>query len=302
MDNRLLADLVQMDSPKAVLEEVQVILGLISHDFDPAPAISAFKTTVSLYGGTFPGYRACNTEYHNLRHTTDCFIAMARLTHGAILEQETFTHRNIAIGLIAALFHDVGYIQEQSDTGGTGAKHTLGHVRRSMDFLERHGSEQGLTGDEIEAGRLIILCTDLTVDIHAIPFPSSETALLGRILGSADILAQMADRTYLEKLLFLYHEFREAKVGDYENELDLLNKSVGFFDYVAGRLNTALDNTNRFMLSHFASRWDMHKDLYQESIRKQKEYLQHILETSNSDPRDYLKRDGIVKKVREKYT
>ena len=56
------------------------------------------------------------------------------------------------------------------------------------------------------------------------------------------------------------------------------------------------------MSSHFASRWGIRADLYAEAIEKQKSYLKQILGISDTDPRDYLRREGIVDKVRKKYS
>ena len=226
---------------------------------------------------------------------------MARLIHGGILKGNNLTHRDIILGLIATLLHDTGYIQDESDLEGSGAKYTAQHVRRSMDFLERRSSDYGLSGEEVKDGRAMILCTDLSVDIATIEFSSKETELLGKMLGAADLLAQMADRTYLCKLLFLYHEFREGKVGDYESEVDLLKKTVGFFDYIGQRLEKALGATHRFMSPHFANRWGIKADMYGEAIKRQKNYLKQILKMSNVDPRDFLRREGIVDRVRSKY-
>ena len=217
MSSRQLYDLIMMNSPEAVLDEVQYILRLISSDFDTKLVTSAFNTTVNLYNGDYPGYRACNTEYHDLRHTTNTVLAMARLVHGAVLDGESFLDRHISLSLVAALFHDAGYIQEEHDTEGTGAKYTESHVIRSMDFLENTGAELGLSKEEIAAGRSMIICSDPALDLSTIAFPSSQIELLGRILGAADLLAQMADRTYLEKLLFLYREFKEANVGGFDS-------------------------------------------------------------------------------------
>jgi len=299
--HRQLSELVRMDFPEAVLAEGQVILKLISPESEVATVAAAFRSTVSLYEGNRPGYQACNTEYHDFRHITDTFLAMARLIHGGILEGKTLSHSGIILGLIATLLHDTGYIQEESDTVGTGAKYTAQHVQRSMDFLERHASEYGLSGEEVKDGRAMILCTDLSVDIPTIEFSSKEVELLGKMLGAADLLAQLADRTYLSKLLFLYHEFREGKVGDYESEVDLLRKTVGFFDFIDNRLETVLGATHRFMSSHFASRWGINEDMYGEAIENQKIYLKQILEMSNVDPRDHLRREGIVDRIRNKY-
>ena len=301
MNDIQLYNLIPTDSPQDVLDEVIVILDLISPDFDTAPVTSAFNMAVNLYRGKYPGYRACNTEYHDIRHTIDTFLTKVRLIHGAVLDGETFTNRHIALGLITALLHDAGYIQEEHDMDGTGSKHTTNHVQRSMDFLERHGSELGLSYEEITEGRAIILCTDLAVDISSIVFTSDKVELLGKMLGSADILAQMSDRIYLEKLLFLYYEFKEAGIGDYESEVDLLQKTLAFYDFIAQRLQTTLDATERFVSSHFASRWEIHANLYHVAIENQRNYLKKILEIQDSDPRDHLKRDGIVDKIRREF-
>ena len=296
-----LDNLIPIDSPEALLDEVVIILKLISPDFNTGSVKSAFNAVTGLFRGNWPGYRVCNTEYHDLRHTTDTFLAMARLIHGAVVDGETFTNRQITLSLIMALLHDVGYIQEEQDIEGTGAKYTTNHVQRSIDLLEQHGSEFELSDEEIADGRAMILCTDLTVDISTIEFTSAKVELLGKMLDSADLLAQMADRTYLEKLLFLYYEFKEAGIGDYESEVDLLQKTSAFYDFIIQRLKTTLDETDRFMSPHFTSRWGIHTNLYHVAIENQRNYLKQILEIQDSDPREHLRRGGIVDKIRREY-
>ena len=300
-NQKQLYDLIPMDSPKAALEEVRYILSLIAPDVDTYAVVSAYHSTWDLFLGKYPGYRGCNTEYHDFGHTTQVFLAMARLIHGAVVCGERFKPHHITLGLMAALFHDSGYIQEIDDTTGTGAKHTATHVERSMDLFERYGKRIGLEEVSIFGVQSIILCTNLSVDIDTIEFPSENISLLGKILGAADVLAQMADRTYLEKLLFLYHEIKESGIGGYSGEVDLLEKTIGFYDFIAMRLQSSLDGVDRFMTSHFASRWGIEKDLYGSAIEKQKRYLRKILAKTDTDPRDLLKRGGIVSKVNSKY-
>jgi hypothetical protein len=301
MDPQKLSDLVQIESPKAVLEEVRFVLTLIEPDFDTDPVRSAFNWIVNVFQGKHPGYRACNTPYHNLRHTTDAFLAMSRLIHGAGLEGESIPRSYIGLSLIAALFHDAGYIQEKEDRAGTGAKYSADHVERSAAFFERYGREVGMTEDNIAAGRAMIFCTDLTLDIATLPFPDAQVEFLAKLMHGADLLAQMADRTYLEKLLFLYYELREGKVGDYRSELDLLRKSIEFYGFVDQRFGTLSHVFSRFMISHFLSRWNLPKNLYREAINRQKTYLTKILGMQGGDPQAHLKREGIVGRVHELY-
>jgi hypothetical protein len=296
-----LYDLVQMDSPEAVLDEVMAILRIISPGFDVAPVISVFMTTVDLYEGRHPGYRACNTQYHDLNHITDTFLAMARLIHGAVIEGASLSEREITLGLMAALLHDAGYIQKADDRDGTGSKYTTIHVRRSMIFFGAYAKGYGLPEGEIAAGQSMILCTDLAVDVSSIRFVSAQTELLGMMLGGADLLAQMSDRKYLEKLLFLYYEFKEGRVDGYNGEIDILRKTVGFYDFIHWRVETALGGIDRYILPHLETRWGIHADLYQQAIENQKNYLHHILAIPHSDPRDHLRREQIVEKVRRQY-
>jgi len=296
-----LFDLVDIYSPEAVLEEVQFILELVSEDFDTSPITSAFDMIVNVFRGNHPQYRACNTHYHDLRHTTDAFLAMARLLHGALLNGEDLSESDITAALVAALFHDTGYIQERGDTEGTGAKFSSNHADRSADFLRYHGSECDLSEKQTSQGCIMILCTDVSKDITSISFPSQKVEFLGRLLNAADILGQMSDRTYLEKLLFLYHEYKEGNVGDYKSESDLLRRTVDFYAFIDKRLQPIIDKANRFMISHLTSRWNIQTNLYTEAIEGQRKYLEKILSIPDADPRNHLHRYAIIRKVRAIY-
>ncbi len=301
LDKSQLSTLVDMETPEAVHQEVIHILNLISSSVDTGPIHQVFKFTVDLYLGNLDEYRACNTDYHNLRHITDTYLAMARLLHGAVLSGEDFSNREILLGLSGALMHDAGMIQESSDSKGSGAKYTQDHVQLSMDFVARHASDLQVTEQEVRDLRDMILCTDLAADIPAINFSRPSIELLGKILGTADLISQMADRTYLEKLLFLYHEFREAEIGSYKNEVDFLHQTLNFFEISAKRFTETLDNTSRFMIPHFKARWDIEENLYILSLQKQRNFLEKVLSDESKSVYQALKRDNIVQQVRRKF-
>ena len=297
-ESRKLSDLVPGGDPAAVAAEVVYLLEAMRMPAAVPPLQHACDRVVGLFEGRFPGYRACNTEYHDLRHTTDVFLAMARMIHGAAADGNTLPARLVVTALTAALVHDAGYIQEEHDTEGTGAKHTVRHVARSIEFLERFGDGFGLASDEIESAQLMVLCTDLAVEVGSLDFPSDTVELLAKMLGGADLVAQMADRTYLEKLLFLYREFVEAGVGGFESERDLLEKTIAFYDNFERRLRTVLDGSDRFLATHFAVRWQIPCDLYRLAIDNHKRYLKKIICRPDRDHRDFLKREGIVERIR----
>ena len=296
MDNKHLYGILQIEPPELVLEEVMQILNLISPQIDTESIESWFEMTVDLYTGKYPGYKACNTLYHDLTHTIDTFLAMARLIHGSVIDGKTFSNRDILLGLKAALLHDSGYIQEEDDNETTGAVHTSVHVPRSMNFFKLHGSVNDLSDGDVESGRSMILYTDLEQDGSNIPFPSARVELLGKFLAAADLMAQASDRIYLEKLLLLYGEFKEGKIEQYESEEDLLKKTIGFYDFINHRIKMLLKNIDRYMSLHFVTQWGIYQNLYSIAMDKQKKYLKMILKRPGS-PLQHLKRGGIVKKV-----
>ncbi len=293
---KLLADLVDMDSPEAVLDEVLFIMTLVAPQMDLTKLTNAFSFIASLYRGQWPGERACNTHFHDFRHITDTFLAMSRLIHGAGLSGRSIAPRQAFVGLVATLAHDAGYIQARSDDLGTGAKYTDVHVTRSMDFVAQYGQRFGLTSGEIPICQLMIQCTDLDVDVSALDFPSRTIELLSKLLACADLIGQMADRIYLEKLFYLYREFEEGQSSPYKDEMDLLSKTLQFFPAMADRMRNQLNGYDRFAQPHFKERWDISENLYRVAIAKQEHYLRHILDHPECDPSQFLRRKNIVRK------
>ena len=101
-------DLIPMDDPQAVFEEVCRIVAAMNTQQDFTVLVKVFEDVVKLFRGEYPGYQKCNTCYHDLKHTTDCLLAMARLIHGASLNGLPLPDRDVVLGLTAALFHDTG--------------------------------------------------------------------------------------------------------------------------------------------------------------------------------------------------
>ncbi len=296
-----LSRIINMEDPESVLGEVRTIVLMMFPEFDFDTVDRVFKDIVRLFRGEYPGYRKCTTQYHDLKHTTDTFLAMARLMHGALVGGESLTRKDVNLGLICALMHDTGYIQTLDDEVGTGAKYTRMDTKRSIVFMDKYIADSGFTKEDFRNYPDILICTGLDTRVSEIHFESRETELLGKMLGSADLLGQMADRTYLEKLLFLFYEFREAGIMGYDSELDILKKTTDFYAMTQRRFSTELDSANEYMPHHFKARWSLDRDLYMEAIEKNISYLKFLLENHQKDYRDYLRRDGrYAKKIRER--
>ncbi len=288
--NIQLSLLLNMEDPDEVMDEVFNIIRLIYPNASIDLLNSVFKDTLKLFNGKYPGYRKCNVIYHTLKHTTDTMLAMVRLIHGANINKIELSEEGIQLGIITAMFHDTGYIQKEDDLNGTGAKYTLIHVQRSVNFLEKYFKERGFTTEQILFAINILNCTGLNVKINEIDFLSRENEILGKMLGTADLLGQMADRAYLEKLPYLYKEYKEGKVPGYNSELDLLEKTPEFYKQTLKRFKTEFGGVCGYMKDHFRVRWGIDRDLYKETIEKNMEYLRYILKNHKDEYKKYLRR------------
>ncbi len=288
--------LLEVESSDEVREEVRFLHRLSfpsmgSHLFD-----RCFDDTIRLFNGRYDGYQSCKTEYHDLRHTLEVLLATSRMIHSTILSGRPIPPHIAELSLLAALMHDIGYIQREGENG-TGGQHTLVHVERSADFFEHYGESLGLTVQDNKRCCCMIMATSLAINPDSISYPDEDTELAAKLVATADLLGQLADRIYLEKLLFLYQEFREAGVMAYANELDLLTQTCAFYKMVRKRLDENLGKLDRTLLLHFRERWDIDRDLYRESIALNLQYLDRLAGEHREDYRNKLKRGGIVERI-----
>ncbi len=285
-----LADVVNINSLDAAFEEISGIAGMLSSDFDAKAFMSVYYDTVSIYNGNYPGYKGCNTDYHDLKHVVEVTLATARLAHSAHEAGYRFGHFGILILLAAAMMHDTGYIQPAGDDAGTGAKFTLVHVDKSIDFTRQYLRSAGYGDEALDAASVIIKATDIAVKIKDIPFLKKEWEHLAKIMATGDILAQITSRTYIEKLPFLYKEFEEGNVPGFESELDLLKKTLGFYDYAVKRMDNDLGGFRQHLKLHFEKRWGIADDLYQKALNANIKYLHFLLENHEGNYYEMLKR------------
>ena len=299
MKETTFSSLVKMDDPQSVLDEATTIYSTMFPGYSCETVVSVFVDIVRLFHGEYPGYRECNTEYHDLKHTTDSFLAMARLIHGATIFGECFTREEVDLGLVCALMHDTGYIQTIDDHVGTGAKYTGTDTQRSIVFMGRYIDDNGLSPEVFKNYADVLICASLDTKVCELNFESRQVELLCKMLGTADLMGQMADRTYLEKLLLLYYEFREGEVNEFKDELDLLKKTTDFYAMTRDRFANDFGGVSDYARHHFRVRWNIDKNLYMDAIESNIKYLAYILEHHSKDYRSHLRRDRIVGKLKD---
>jgi hypothetical protein len=270
---------VSLDNPGDVLREVRSIILLVYKKFKFIQFYQVFGDILKLFNGHYPGYRRCNTFYHDLSHTMDCLLVTAKLIYGAGLNGIVFTHRDVTLGLISALMHDTGYIQAEEDDTGTGAKYTISHIERSIEFMKEYFHARAFPSEYLPICSNFLRCTGLDVKIAEIEFQSPEHEILGQIIGTADLIGQMANENYLEKLPFLYDEFKEGGIPGYTDKLDLLKKTPAFWELVKKRLVNELGHVDRYLQDYLRSLKGINQDVYRQAIERNIERLQLFLAT-----------------------
>ena len=134
--------------------------------------------------------------------------------------------------------------------------------------MKKYLTEKGFSQEDIRDCGHIIMCTELSLSLAEIPFNSEEVRTMGKVLGTADLVAQMADRNYQEKLLLLFLEFEEAGMEEFKSPLELFSKTEEFYRSVARkRMTGELERVSSAALYHFRERWKIDKNLYEESIK-----------------------------------
>jgi len=271
-----------------------LIVSLIFKHFYFDIVNNIYQDIVKLFNGKYLGYRKCNTGYHNLEHTEACLLEIVRLMHGAVLNGNYFSEKEVSLGLISAIMHDTGYIQIAEDEIGTGGKFTLIHIERSINFMKVYLIKRGYAREDVKFCENCLKCTGLNVKIDDIQFVSPENEIIGKMLGTADLLGQMADPRYLERLPILYKEFTEAGITDFADEYDFLQKTPEFWEFTQERFVKELGNVDRFMRDHFRVRWGIDRDVLRETIQRKIDTLKYLLQHHPTDYHRYLKAQEIA--------
>jgi hypothetical protein len=281
-------DSICTTDPVAVGAEVSRIFKGLFPAAAAEPLERAFSDVAALYQGKRPEYHPCDTEYHDLQHVLDVTLAMARLLDGyqssrrggeAALTPEVFM-----VGALAALFHDFGYLRRRNDRKRRhGAEYTPVHVSRGAEFLRSYVLTLGMEKKYARAAATLVHYTGYERATETIRIADRLLCRVGHMLGTADILAQMSDRCYLEKCRDrLYPEFMlsDMAAGQKDNARklpvfasgdDLVRKTPSFYQGAIKRLDVQLARAYEYAARHFNGR-----NWYLEEIQKNIDYAKVV--------------------------
>jgi len=279
---------VDVSDPVAVTGAVRSILENRYPGFDFSLIDVLVGDFNRLYEGRFPGFRACDIKYHDAQHVLDVTLAMARLLDG---HDRSHTHSDqlgpeLALaGIATALFHDSGYIRRTRDSRNkNGAAYTRVHVSRGARFIADYLPQVGLQ-HMVGVCTRIVHFTGYEIDPQRLLVAGEREHRLGSLLGTADLIAQMADVDYVRKCReHLYEEFEAGgmagEYGDfthtgtiYRSPEHLLQSTPNFIrTAIEVRLDGHFDSVHRFAAEHFDG-----CHLYMDAIQHNCDSLEAIL-------------------------
>jgi hypothetical protein len=278
---------VDVTAPRAVRQAVTSLLSSLYSRSSLDPVWIAFHDFERIYGGVDAVIVGVDTSYHDMQHSLDVTLALARLIAGydsVAPRGERLGPERATFAMIAALFHDSGYLRHRLHDSGAanGAEFTRTHVTRSGLFLEHYLPKLGLE-EFVPVVSPIVHFTGYEVPLERIELDDRTNVLIGRLLGTADLITQLADRCYLEKCRDrLYPEFVLGGVafdplaGDvrYRSGRHLLSQTLSFYQSsVHLRLERGFQSAYRYFEPYFGG----DGNLYVSFVRKNLSFLLQIL-------------------------
>ena len=271
---------VDLSSPYDVLMHIDRILKRVWPDYDHATLARMVDDVARAFRGDYPGLLRCDTYYHDLRHALDAGLAMARLLDGhARLTRDNegplIDADHALLGVLLALTHDIGLLRRYNEVHLQGASLTPVHERRGVGFMTDYLAQTPLAHLAQKAELIMVTRLDYHLPQDLPPVENAISCLL----GTADLMSQLADRSYLEKCReFLFIEFSAIGLtggGDvpYATPEMLLKKTPAFYTgLLRQRIHAEYNDADRFMAAHFGGNCP-----YAAAIERSFNYLQQVL-------------------------
>jgi len=201
--------------------------------------------------------------YHDVEHTCLVTLCGQEIFCGKKVKEGDLNAEDWLHFTISLLFHDIGYVKNilPNDDGNYQIINEAG----DKVSLESGQTDASLTPYHVERGKMYInqrswpeyVDKKILMDLISFTqFPQPERGepdgeeeekfyALANLVGSADLIGQLADPMYDEKIPRLFYEFKESGTSDkmgYKSSQDLRVGFPGFFtNFVRPNIQDALD-------------------------------------------------------------
>ena len=303
------------------MNETAVLLSFMGHTKIIPLVRSIFTDAERVFSGKYSGYRSIPGGYNDFAHTAEVFLASVRLLHGlhaaarkdasnvikkaakdlikglpgartideaVFHDHKPLSERGVIVTLAAALFHDIDFIQKEN------ARASEEKERRGITFVKRYCRQKRMSPAETKA--CVQMIESLAAEsLASMKFSSALASSGAKVLVTADLMAQLADRRYLEKLLSLSHDMRKTGLVIYGSADEILSQTEHFYNDIARRrMNEELGGLHRVMRGHFSVRWGADRDFYEEYMNKNITYLRRIVQKYGRNYGEHLRRSDEI--------
>ncbi len=201
--------------------------------------------------------------YHDVEHTCLVTLCGQEIFCGKKVKEGNLNSDDWLHFTISLLFHDIGYVKNilpndernyqvinelgekiPIDSGQTDASLTPYHVERGKMYINQRIWPEYVNKKTVMD---LISFTQFPQPDRGVPEGEAEKKLfsLANLVGSADLIGQLADPMYDEKIPRLFYEFKESGTSDkmgYKSSQDLRAGFPSFFiNFVRPNIQDALD-------------------------------------------------------------
>ncbi len=205
---------------------------------------------VDIAKSVLPRLAMGDAPYHTVEHTLQVIKVGQAILEGKQSYEGSVSPRDWLSMLVALLCHDIGYIKgicpgdrpqcHRYDTGkggqvylhpqATGAALSEHHVARSQAYVATHFSQRPW---------LDVAAIQWNIEMTRFPVPDDaryrDTASYGGLCRAADLLGQLGDPRYMQKLSALFDEFEETGTNQtlgYKTPADLRASYPHFYRHM----------------------------------------------------------------------
>lgn len=286
-----------ISDPGEVLAQVRETVQRFApgHDLERVEALFALLNRA--FAGGLEGYAPLKTPYHNSVHTHEVVLCSARMAHGLHLSGQPLDATHLDAVLLGALMHDFGYLMttQEALAEGTGAQYTATHVARGVEYVRTCLDDHlDISLALREAIIKVVQVTDHRQHPDWVSFDHPQQKLAAYATATADLVGQMANRDYLERLLFLFLEFHEAKIPGFGDIHELMEKTADFYRVTRLRLDQHLGGLDVHLRPHFLIARGEDRNFYVDAIDQNIAYLGQLIRMPRAARLQQLRRGDIV--------
>lgn len=198
--------------------------------------------------------------YHNVEHTTYVTLVGQEILRGKHIREGGVSPEDWLHFIISLLCHDIGYIRGVCQKDRPAERLYSTGTNNTMLRLPEGCTDASLTPYHVDRGKLfveerfdghkLIDAEELKANIELTRFPvpndqdHTDTVNYPGLVRAADLIGQLSDPRYLQKIPALFYEFEETGVNKtlgYRNPGDLRTSYPSFFfNVVSPYIQTAL--------------------------------------------------------------